>query len=109
MALGCRLFDCGTTEGRKRFICASFENRTVDGVGGCGELRTKRVPDTLRIRDSFNVVAGIGCEGQQRDGVGEIEVVPLRFEGLGRAMVLVGAGTGTVIAPAPSTGLRAAP
>ena len=57
-----RLFDHGTMEERKRVIRAFVENLAVDGVNGTGELRTKRVPDALSIRDSFKVVAGTGFE-----------------------------------------------
>ncbi len=49
-------------EERKRVIRAFVENLTVDGVGGCGDLRIKRIPDALGIRDSFKVVAGAGFE-----------------------------------------------
>ena len=57
-----RLFDHGTMEERKRVVRAFVENLAVDGVNGTGELRTKRVPDALGIRDSFKVVAGTGFE-----------------------------------------------
>ena len=57
-----RLFEHGTTEERKRVVRAFVENLTVDGIGGTGELRTKRIPDALSIRDSFKVVAGTGFE-----------------------------------------------
>ena len=60
-----RLFDHGTMEERKRVIRAFVENLTVDGIGGTGELRTKRIPDAIplgSIRDSFKVVAGTGFE-----------------------------------------------
>lgn len=70
----------------------------VDGIAGTGELRTKRIPDAQSIRDSFKVVAGTRCEVQQTDRARELEVIPLRFEGQGRTMVLVGAGEGTIIA-----------
>ena len=43
-------------------IRAFVENLAVDGVNGTGELRTKRIPDALSIRDSFKVVAGTGFE-----------------------------------------------
>ena len=90
-----RLFDHGTMEERKRVIRAFVENLTVDGIGGTGELRTKRIPDAIplgSIRDSFKVVAGIRCEVQQRDRAREIEVIPLRFSREGTGLVLVGAG-----------------
>ncbi len=57
-----KLFDHGTMEERKRVIRAFVENLTIDGVAGTGELRTKRIPDALSIRDSFKVVAGTGFE-----------------------------------------------
>jgi hypothetical protein len=57
-----KLFDLGTMEERKRVIRAFVEKLTVDGVAGTGELRMKRVPDALSIRDSFKVVAGAGFE-----------------------------------------------
>lgn len=60
-----RLFEQGTMEERKRVIRAFIENLTVDGIGGTGELRTKKIPDTIPlggIRDSFKVVAGTGFE-----------------------------------------------
>jgi len=82
-------------EERKRVIRAFVENLTVDGIGGTGELRTKRIPDAIplgSIRDSFKVVAGIRCEVQQRDRAREIEVIPLRFSREGTGLVLVGAG-----------------
>ena len=47
-----KLFEHGTMGGRKRVIRAFVENLAVDGVGGCGELRIKRVPDAQSIRDS---------------------------------------------------------
>ena len=87
-----KLFEHGTMEERKRVIRAFVENLTVDGVGGSGELRSKRIPDALSIRDSFKVVAGTRCEVQQRDGAREIEVIPLRFSREGTGWVLVGAG-----------------
>ncbi len=65
--------------------------------------RKKRIPDASGAGDSFYVVAGTRCEVQQTDSPREIEVIPLTFEGQGRTMVLVGAGTGTVIAQAPCT------
>lgn len=40
------------------------------------------------------MVAGIGCEVQQTDSPFGIEVIPLRFEGQGRTMALVGTGVG---------------
>ncbi len=49
-------------EERKRVVRAFVENLTVDGVGGSGELRIKRIPDAQGIRDSFKVVAGTGFE-----------------------------------------------
>ena len=86
------LFEHGAMEERKRVNRAFVENLTVDGVGGCGELRTKRIPDAQSIRDSFKVVAGTRCEVQQRDGAREIEVIPLRFVAEGTGLVLVGVG-----------------
>jgi hypothetical protein len=89
------LFEHGTIKERKRVIRTFVENLTVHGVGGSGELRTKRIPDAIplgSIRDSFKVVAGTRCEVQQTDRPRELEVIPLTFEGQGRTMVLVGAG-----------------
>jgi hypothetical protein len=79
-------------EERKRVIRAFVENLTVDGMAGTGELRTKRIPDALSIRDSFKVVAGTRCEFQLTDRAREIEVIPLRFTGEGTGLALVRAG-----------------
>jgi hypothetical protein len=52
---GRKLFEHGTMEERNRVIRAFVENLAVDGVGGTGELRTKRIPDAFPlggIRDS---------------------------------------------------------
>ncbi len=52
------LFEHGTMEERKRVIRAFVENLTVDGVGGCGELRTKRIPDALEHQGFFQSGSG---------------------------------------------------
>ncbi|MFO7641612.1 MAG: hypothetical protein R6X17_10240 [Candidatus Competibacteraceae bacterium] len=90
------LFEHGTMEERKRIIRAFVENLTVDGESSRGELRAKRIPDPCSqgIGDSFKVVAGALYEVQQRGRAPEIEVIPLRFEAQGRALVLAGVGSG---------------
>lgn len=60
-------------------------------------LAGKRIPapsslGAQGIRDSFEVVAGVRCEVQQRERPRELEIIPLTFVSQGVAMVLVGAG-----------------
>jgi hypothetical protein len=93
LAEASRPFEHGTMEERKRVVRAFVESLTIDGLRQSGETRIKRlpVPEPRSTGSSFDMVAGVRYEAQQRNRVREPDVVPLSFTTRGTALVPAGA------------------
>jgi site-specific DNA recombinase len=88
-----RLFEQGTMEERKRVVRAFVEGITIDGASQSGEIRIKKLPalELPNTGSSFDMVAGARYEVQMRSLGRTTEVIRVKSEVRGGAMVTVGA------------------